>query len=171
MGNKTNQRRWFAGLPFWRRAERTVAQQLRLKGIPCKLIARENLGHDIVTKSDLRIEVKAATLLRNRKKGHLTRCPFFVAGIARPRGRTHQLNESCDFYVIRLLGDLKTYLVLPAPLGVKQLQITYRMLLTKFRENVEAWSMIQRAEQRRAKRITALECQLGVQSATRGVDA
>lgn len=150
MGTKTNNRKWFAALPFWRRAERTVAQQLRLKGVSCKLVARENLGHDIVTKSGLKIEVKAARLLKNRKKGHLVRCPFFVAGIARPRGRTHQLNEACDFYVIRLLGDLKTYLVLPAPLGVKQLQITYRMLLTKYRDNVEAWSLISHAE-RRAK--------------------
>jgi len=150
MGKTTKNRRWFAALPFWRRAERTVAQQLRLKKVPCRLVARENLGHDILTKSGLKIEVKAARLLKNRKKGHLVRCPFFVAGIARPRGRTHQLNEACDFYVIRLLGDLKTYLVLPSPIGAKQLQITLRQLLTKYRNNIEAWHLISAAE-RRAK--------------------
>jgi hypothetical protein len=55
-----------------------------------------------------------------------------------------------DFYVVRLLGDdlKKIYLILPAPLRKKQLQITFRQLLTKYRDNVNAWHMIQNAERK-----------------------
>ncbi len=145
MGKNTKARERFAAMPFWRRAERTVAQMLRLHGIPCKLIARENRGWDVeTTKARLRIEVKAARLLRHRKKNHLTRSPFWAVSIA----RQHRLREDCDFYVIRLLGDdlRKIYLILPAPLRTKMLQVTFLQLLTKYRDNVNAWHLIQDAD-------------------------
>ena len=138
----------FAAMPFWKRAERTIAQQLRLKGVDCELIGAQNKGWDIVTAKGLQVECKAARLLRHRKKIHLVRAPFWVVGIA----RQHRLREDgVDFYVIRLLGDdlRKIYLVLPAPLHAKQLQITFRQLLTKYRDNVNAWHLIVKAERRK----------------------
>jgi hypothetical protein len=138
--------------PFWKQAERTIAAQLRLKGVPCKLIGSQHLDWDIETKSGLHVECKAARLLRGRRKTHLIRSPFWVVGIARPKGRTHQLREkSVDFYIIRLLGQdfRKVYVILPAPLKVKQLQITVRQLLTKFRDNIDAWHLIVAADKKR----------------------
>ena len=135
----------FAEMPFWKRAERVIAQQLRIKGVECALIGAQNKGWDVVTGKGLHIECKAARLLRHRRKGHLVRAPFWVVGIA----RQHRLNEKgVDFYVIRLLGDdlRKIYLVLSAPLHAKQLQITFRQLLTKYRDNVNAWHLIVKAE-------------------------
>lgn len=140
--------------PFWKQAERAIAQQLRLKGVPCELIGSQHLDWDITTKRGLHIECKAARLLRQRRKKHLIRTPFWVVGIARPKGKTHQLREeSVDFYVIRLVGDdlRKIYVVLPAPLKVKQLQITFRQLLTKYRDNINAWQMIRYAERSRGR--------------------
>ncbi len=145
MGKTTKNRRWFKALPFWRRAERTVAQQLRLHGVPCRLVARENRGWDVeTTKARLRIEVKAARLLRHRKKNHLTRSPFWAVSIA----RQHRLREDCDFYVIRLLGDdlKKIYLILLAPLRTKMLQVTFLQLLTKHKGNVNNWGLIVEAD-------------------------
>ena len=142
----------FKALPFWKRAERVIAQQLRLKGVPCKLIAGQNLGWDIVSRNGLKIECKAARLLRQRRKRNLVRAPFWVVGIA----RSHRLREDgVDFYVVRLLGDdlRKIYLVLLAPLCEKQLQITFRQLLTKYRDNINRWDLIQDAEKRRARAI------------------
>jgi len=155
MGKTTKNREWFKALPFWRRAERTVAQQLRLKGVPCKLVARENRGWDIETSAGLRIEVKAGRLMRQKKKGHLIRSSFWAVSIARPHGREHRLREDgVSFYVIRLLGnsDLrKVYLVLPAPVKKKQLQVTVRQLLTKYRDNVNTWGLIVEADKARGK--------------------
>jgi hypothetical protein len=135
--------------PFWKQAERTIAAQLRLKGVPCSLMAEEHKDWDIETKSGLHVECKAARLLRGRRKTHLTRSPFWVVGIARPKGRTHQLREeSVDFYVIRLVGQnlRKIYVILPSPIGAKQLQITFRQLLTKYRDYINAWHLIAAAE-------------------------
>jgi hypothetical protein len=146
-------RQWFKSLPFWKRAERTIAQQLRIKGVPCTLIGSQNKPWDIVTKSGLHIECKAARLLRQRRKGHLTRASFWVVGIARPHARSHRLSETgVDFYVIRLEGDdlRKIYVVLPAPLRVKQLQITFRQLLTKYQDNINAWHLVRNVERRKA---------------------
>ena len=143
----------FKAMPFWKKSERVIAQQLRLKGIPCILIGSQHKPCDITTISGLHIECKAARLLRGRRKTHLIRSPFWVVGIARPKGKTHQLREaSVDFYVIRLVGDdlPKVYVVLPAPLRVKQLQITFRQLLTKYRDNINAWYLIRDAERRKA---------------------
>ena len=139
-------------MSFWKRAERTIAQQLRLKGVSCTLIGAQNKPWDILTKSGLHIECKAARLLRQRRKGHLTRASFWVVGIARPHAGKNRLREAgVNFYVIRLLGDdlRKIYLVLPAPLRKKQLQITFRQLLTKYRDNVNAWHLIVDAERRK----------------------
>jgi len=141
--------KWFRSLPFWRRAERTIAQQLRIKGVQCTLMSTENKPWDIETASGLHIECKAANLIQVKKR--TKRQPTFVVSIARPHRKTHRLKEDgVDFYVVRLLGDWKTYLVVPAPIGRKQLFITHRQLLTKYRDNIEAWSLITTAEKARS---------------------
>src|SRR5437868_9670011 len=68
-------KRWFKALPFWKRAERTIAQQLRLHDVPCTLISGQNLPWDITTATGLKIECKAARLCRGRRKTHLIRAP------------------------------------------------------------------------------------------------
>jgi hypothetical protein len=140
------ERRRFKAMPFWRRAERVIAQRLRLEGIPCELIAARNLGWDIEAHNGLKIECKAARLLRRRRKGNRIRAPFWSIGIARSR----RLRErGVNFYVIRLLGhtDFRSvYLVLRAPIRKKMLQITIRQLLTKHRGDVNRFDLIREAE-------------------------
>jgi hypothetical protein len=152
---RERERARFKAMSFWKRAERVIAQQLRLHGVPCTLIGAQNKPWDIVSESGLKIECKAARLMRGKKKGHLIRSPFWAVSIARPHGGRHRLREvGVDWYVIRLLGDdlRKIYLVLKAPLKTKQLQVTFRQLLTKFKSDVNNWAAITKAETRRRKR-------------------
>ena len=157
---KKYQREWWKRQPFWRRAERLAAQTLRDMGVSCTLISREKKSWDIVTKSGQTIECKAARVLRGRvkhdKRWRTVRCPFWAIGIARPKGRRHVLREQgVDFYAIRVLGGDcgKVWPILSTPLKTKQLQVTFRLLVTKYAKYVEAWHLITDNEHR-GKRVS-----------------
>ena len=103
-------RQWYARLPFWRRAERAICQQLRENGVECTLVSTKGLPWDVETKNGLRIECKAANQITIKKGSR--RQPTFVVAIVRPYGKRHRLKEEAiDFYVVRLLADWKTYLM------------------------------------------------------------
>src|SRR3954466_1605099 len=61
-------REWYAKLPFWRRAERAICQQLRTRDVECTLVSMELKPWDIETKAGLHIECKASNLLKIRKR-------------------------------------------------------------------------------------------------------
>ncbi len=143
----------FRKMTLARKAERLVAKQLRTFRIECHVVACQNLGWDIVAGS-LHIEVKAAKLLRGKtqlSRGKRKRLsPRWIISFA--RGRRHRLQENgVDFYVCYLTGcdDLRpVYLILKAPVRRKQIVLSLRQLLTKFRNDVNAWHKIARSERR-----------------------
>jgi hypothetical protein len=139
-----NKRLW-AGTPQWKRTEGLVAVMLRRRGIGCHRVGKVRSPFDVLTAGGIRCEVKAASFRRSRKA--------WVVSIQ----RQGKLDESqVDFYVVALsVGGLfhrakhkKVYLVIDSPIRRKQIVITLHRLLTQWKNNVGAWSLIQRAEQR-----------------------
>jgi hypothetical protein len=141
-------RRLWAATPQWKRTEGLVAVMLRRRGISCHRVGKVRSPFDVLTAGGLRCEVKAAAFRRSRKA--------WVVSIQ----RQGKLDESqVDFYVLSLsVGGLfnrakhkKIYLVIESPIRRKQIVITLHRLLTQWKNNVGAWSLIKQAE-RRTKR-------------------
>jgi carboxypeptidase C (cathepsin A) len=60
----------------------------------------------------------------------------------------NELNESdLDAYLLLLngvpgCGAMALYLILPAPIGVKGIWISFSSLMRKYRDNIEAWKLL-----------------------------
>jgi hypothetical protein len=138
-------KRLWAAMPKWKRVEYLVAYNLRRKGVKVRRVGRIRSPFDLLTKSGLRIEVKAAEYKPRRR--------VWTVSIQRYGKMAEQF---VDYYVFmlsmsRVFGfrHKRLYVVVPSPVKQRQVVFTLSRLLTRWKDNVDSWSQIVEAEKGR----------------------
>ena len=134
-------RRHFSSMALGRRGERLIAKKLRAAGLEVHSVASQKLPYDLLVAGKIRVECKAARLKRCHRQNDKRLRARWSIGIARGK----RLNEECDWYVILLTGcdDMhNVYLIVKSPLRRRTLRITLRLLLTKYREDIDRFDRI-----------------------------
>lgn len=140
--NRARSKRLYAAMPEWKRREYGVAYVLRKKGVRCQRVTTARSPFDIVTQSGLRIEVKSAQYKQKRKTWTVSIQRF---------GRMTE--GEVDYYVFCLsmsgfagFRHKRLYVIAKSPIGQKQIVFTIHRLLTRWKEQVDAWNVIVEAE-------------------------
>jgi hypothetical protein len=140
-------KRQYQAEPRWKKIERIVATRLRTMDVEAKVVGRCHSPFDIITAGSQRIEVKSAEFKSRRK--------CWVVSIARV-GKMKE--DAVDHYVFVLSGhpalgfrrkDKRLYLIVKSPVRMKQIVVTMHRLLTRWRDNINAWGLIIDEERRR----------------------
>jgi hypothetical protein len=113
-----------------------------MKGVKCKRVGGVRSPFDILTSGRLRVEVKSSEYKPKRKTWTVS------------LQRNGRMAEShVDYYVFCLsmsgfagFRHKRLYVIVKSPVGMKQIVFTIHRLLTRWKDNVDAWSLIVNAE-------------------------
>jgi hypothetical protein len=140
--NRARAKRLHAAMPEWKRREYGVAYVLRKKGVRCRRVGGVRSPFDILTAGGLRLEIKSAEYKPKRKT--------WTVSLAR-NGRMTE--SKVDYYIFALsmsgfagFRHKRLYVIVKSPVQTKQVVFTIHRLLTRWKDNVDAWSLIADAE-------------------------
>ena len=133
-------------MPNWKRVEYLVAYNLRRKGVKVRRVGKVRSPFDLLTKSGLKIEVKAAEYKPRRR--------VWTVSIQRYGKMTEQF---VDYYVFMLSMSIfgrphkRLYVIVPSPVKQRQVVFTIHRLLTRWKDNVDGWALIVEGERLKAR--------------------